>query len=61
MHCEKLTPFGVKFRYPQEIGLEEYHIISALNDMKIIYNDLLTKIRNELEIDKSRKNKNNDE
>lgn len=53
--CERLTPFGVKFRYPQEIGLEEYHIISALKDMKIIYNDLLTKIRNEMELIKAGK------
>lgn len=30
--CDNLTPYGVKIRYPQELFIEEYHAIKALEE-----------------------------
>ena len=30
--CDNLTPYGVKIRYPDELFLEEHHVVSALAD-----------------------------
>lgn len=43
--CENLTPYGVKFRYPQELYLEDHHVAEALEDCKEIYEWLKEKIQ----------------
>ena len=35
--AEKLTPYGVKIRYPQDFNIEEQHVKNALHCMNVIY------------------------
>ncbi|MDI9386692.1 MAG: HEPN domain-containing protein [Spirochaetota bacterium] len=41
--CDNLTPFAVKFRYPQELFLEDYHAKNALADAEFVCNWCLEK------------------
>lgn len=34
--ADSLTPYGVKIRYPQDLFIDESHVIKALLDMQII-------------------------
>lgn len=43
--CENLTPYGVRFRYPHELYLENHHVEEALADCTEIYEWLKEKIR----------------
>ena len=35
--CDNLTPYGVKIRYPQELYIEEHHVIKAIDEMKQVF------------------------
>lgn len=35
--CDNLTPYGVKIRYPDELYLEEHHVVSALADTQSVF------------------------
>lgn len=35
--CDDLTPYGVKIRYPQELYIEEYHVIKTLQETETLY------------------------
>lgn len=35
--CDNLTPYGVKIRYPQELFIEEHHVVKALKDTKNLF------------------------
>lgn len=39
--CDNLTPYGIKIRYPQELYIEEYHVVKALQEMEILYEWLM--------------------
>ena len=39
--CDNLTPYGIKIRYPQELYIEEYHVVKALQETEILYEWLM--------------------
>ena len=43
--ADALTPYGVKIRYPQELNIEEPHVVKALADMKIVYDFVTDKLK----------------
>lgn len=47
--CDELTPYGVKIRYPQELFVEEYHVIKALDNANQLCQWLKGKIQYKIE------------
>lgn len=47
--CDELTPYGVKIRYPQELFVEEYHAIKALDNANQLCQWIKVKIQCKIE------------
>mgnify|MGYP002863717374 CR=1 FL=1 len=43
--ADALTPYGVKIRYPQELNIEESHVVKAVSDMNVVYAFVSDKIK----------------
>ena len=52
--ADGLTPYGVKIRYPQELNIEESHVLKALIDMKLVYDFVSTELTKLQELKKSK-------
>ncbi|WP_428770334.1 HEPN domain-containing protein [Treponema sp. HNW] len=44
--ADSLTPYGIRIRYPQELNIQESHVIRAISDMKIVYDFVKIKLKN---------------